>query len=66
MPSILTPIAERQRARSSTSGSLAALTISVSPRLRLAASSAVSVAPTEENGKTIRAPVRPRGAFASI
>ncbi|CAM5181242.1 hypothetical protein BTHI11S_02018 [Bosea thiooxidans] len=66
MPSILTPIAERQRARSSTSGSFAALTISVSPLARLAASNAVSVAPTEEKGKTMRAPLSPRGALASI
>ena len=50
-PEIFAPIAIRQWPRSSISGSRAALLITVSPLASVAAISAVSVAPTETNGK---------------
>ena len=59
MPEIFAPMAMRQRARSSISGSRAALPIRVSPLARVAAISAVSVAPTETKGNSMRAPFRP-------
>jgi hypothetical protein len=49
-------MARRQRARSTISGSRAALRISVVPFASVAAMSAFSVAPTETKGNSITAP----------
>jgi hypothetical protein len=61
MPSIRAPILVRQLARSATSGSRAAFSITVSPFARVAAMRALWVAPTETLGKLMRPPVRPPG-----
>ncbi|MNY55114.1 hypothetical protein D3C86_1910620 [compost metagenome] len=50
-PSIFAPMAVRHWARSTTSGSRAAFSITVVPRARLAAISITCVAPTETFGK---------------
>ena len=65
-PKIRAPIFLKQFARSTTSGSRAALRITVSPRARVAAIIKFSVAPTEATGSSIRAPLSPFGAFASM
>jgi hypothetical protein len=64
MPSILAPMAVRQRARSPISGSRAALRRTVVPFAITAASRACSVAPTDTNGNSISAPRSPLGARA--
>ena len=66
IPAISTPRATRQLARSTTSGSRAALTSTVSPLARLAAISRFSVAPTDTFGNTTRSPVSPPGALATM
>jgi hypothetical protein len=63
-PSILAPIAIRQSARFTISGSRAAPAISVSPLASDAAIRRFSVAPTDGFGSRISAPVRPLGAVA--
>ncbi len=63
-PSIFAPIFVRQAARSVTSGSRAAFSMTVVPCARTAAIRAVCVPPTVTFGKTISAPFRPRGARA--
>ena len=63
-PSICAPIFTRQAARSTISGSRAALPITVVPFASVAAINAFSVAPTETKGKSIRPPFSPPGARA--
>jgi hypothetical protein len=66
-PVILAPMAIRQLARSTTSGSRAALPITVVPRASVAAIIITWVAPTETFGKVYLAPIRPPlGAVALI
>ena len=64
-PSTDTPIARRNRHSSTTCGSMAAWRISVRPRARAAASSAVSVPVTEASSRYIDAPLRPFGASSA-
>jgi hypothetical protein len=61
-----TPIVTRHCAKSATSGSRAALRMTVVPVANTAASSKFSVAPTEGCGRTTSAPLNPRGAVARI
>ena len=63
-PSMRAPILIRQLATSTTSGSRAAFSISVSPRASTAAIKALWVAPTETLESVIALPVSPRGALA--
>ena len=63
-PAICAPIRRRHWARSTISGSRAALRITVVPRARVAAISTFSVAPTETKGKSTTAPLSPEGAVA--
>ena len=62
--SMRAPILIRQLATSTTSGSRAAFSISVSPRASTAAIKALCVAPTETFDSVILLPVSPRGARA--
>ena len=64
-PEIFAPMALRQAARSATSGSQAALRITVSPWARAAAMRAVWVPPTVTLSKWMSAPRSPFGALAT-
>ena len=57
-PLICAPILRRQSARSTISGSRAALLMTVVPLAKVAAIMMFSVAPTEANGKSMTAPLR--------
>ena len=63
-PAIRAPILVRQAARSATSGSRAAFSITVVPLASAAAISATWVPPTVTFGKAISPPFRPFGARA--
>ena len=60
-PAICAPMRRRHWARSTISGSRAALRITVVPRASVAAISTFSVAPTETKGKSTTAPFSPVG-----
>ena len=65
-PSILAPIAANIWARSTISGSRAALSITVVPWASTAAISRFSVAPTLGKSSQMLAPVSPSGALATM
>ena len=60
-PVILAPMALRKLARSTTSGSRAAFSMTVTPSAREAAMSRFSVPPTVGKSRVILAPLRPPG-----
>ena len=63
-PEIFAPIAIKNSPRSTTSGSRAALSITVTPFAKVAAVIIFSVAPTLGKSKVIEAPINPVGASA--
>ena len=65
-PDIFAPIEIKNSPRSTTSGSLAALSITVMPVAKVAAVIMFSVAPTLGNSRVIFAPFKPEGALAII